>query len=300
MKVTKFLFILFLVCGCNMKVFSAKMTVEVLKDGMVSFEEEPDEKLAEVAAMANVKMLEGILQVIPENEDLLFVLTQTFSSLAFIFLERDIEALDDSAEEEIEKLSIRATGFYERSKAYGFKLMELKHPGFQKKLKGSQEEFEKELQKFGKKDVPLLFWVAYSIAGGINLNQDDPARIILLPKVDAMMNKVLEMDESYYYGGPHLYFGGRYASLPVALGGEPEKSREHLEAAIRLTEGKFLLPKFFLARYYAVAVQDRELFQKTLEEVIDTPPDIFPRQRLVNTLMISRAKIWIGKMKTLF
>ena len=51
------------------------------------------------------------------------------------------------------------------------------------------------------------------------------------------------------------------------LGGDPAKAKKYLERAIEISSGRYLMPKFMLAKYYYVSIQDRELFVNTLQEI---------------------------------
>jgi hypothetical protein len=59
---------------------------------------------------------------------------------------------------------------------------------------------------------------------------------------------------------------------PPALGGEPERAREHFEKAITLTGGKDLGVKVEYARGYAKLLYERELHDRLLNEVLAADP----------------------------
>lgn len=84
------------------------------------------------------------------------------------------------------------------------------------------------------------------------------------------------------------------------LGGDPEKAKQHLLQAIAISDGKYLIPKFLLAKYYAVQAQDRDLFEKTLHEIIQAPSGLLPEQALANQLAKRNAERWITYIDDLF
>jgi hypothetical protein len=84
------------------------------------------------------------------------------------------------------------------------------------------------------------------------------------------------------------------------LGGNPEKAKFHFARNKVLTNSKYLLTPYFVARTVAVQTQDRDLFEKSLQEVIDAPPDILPEQRLANEVAKQKAKIWLERIDDLF
>ncbi|OGR36896.1 MAG: hypothetical protein A2051_08485 [Desulfovibrionales bacterium GWA2_65_9] len=51
------------------------------------------------------------------------------------------------------------------------------------------------------------------------------------------------------------------------------------------------MPKVMYAQFYAVQAQDRELYQKLLNEVIQADPNALPDQILANKLAQGRANV---------
>lgn len=122
--------------------------------------------------------------------------------------------------------------------------------------------------------VPLLYRLGTTWAGWIQANADDFAAIAELGRVKSLMARVIELDEAYDYGGPHLYMGVFETLLPPGLGGRPEIGRMHFERAIELSQGVHLLTKVMFADQYARLVFDRELHDHLLNEVLVTDPHV--------------------------
>jgi hypothetical protein len=55
-----------------------------------------------------------------------------------------------------------------------------------------------------------------------------------------------------------------------------------------------------MARFFAVITQDRALFEKTLKDVIKTPADVWPEQRLPNMLAKKRAERYLAHAEDYF
>ena len=103
------------------------------------------------------------------------------------------------------------------------------------------------------------------------------------------MARVLELDETYDNGGPHLYMGVFETVLPPSVGGRPEVARGHFERTIEIAGGKHLLAKVFFADNYARLVFDRDLHDRLLREVLET--DIrAPGLTLMNAIAQERAR----------
>ncbi len=138
-------------------------------------------------------------------------------------------------------------------------------------------------------DVPVLYAFGRAWAGWIQSRGDDWGAIAEVPKVEALMGRVLELDESYEDGGPHLYLGVLFTQRPASLGGQPEAGRQHFERAVALSEGRDLMAKVLFARYYARLVFDRPLHDQLLDEVVAADPAA-PRLTLSNTLAQDEAR----------
>ena len=115
-----------------------------------------------------------------------------------------------------------------------------------------------------------------------------------------MMNKVIELDEKFFYGSAHLFFGAINGSLPKLLGGDPEKAKQHFERCLTLSDRKFLLAYIYLARYYAQPLLDEDLFDQYLQQVEDAPLYILPENKLITAIAKEKARHLRGKKEELF
>ena len=212
--------------SCSMQKFALKTTSGLFSYGIEAIYSEPDLQIAEYAIASNLKLLEGFHLADPKNKEILIMLTQGFASYSLGFLE----------DEEPDRASL----FYLRSKKYGMQLLQ-RTKAFKDSIPTKEANFVKQLTLIQESDTPALFWTAFAWAGWVNLNRDNPQAVLELNIVKAMMNRVLELDESFFFGSAHLFFGSINASLPKMLGGDPEKARKHFERCIELTNGKFLM-----------------------------------------------------------
>lgn len=275
----------FLISGCSVQKLAVRSMSGILDNSMVALYEESDLTLAEQAIASDLKLLEGLIKTDPENEKLLLLACQGFGSYALGFVE-------DTA-------PVRANKLYLRGRDYGLRILH-KKPGLKNSLSGSLEKLEIALKKLDKKIVPALFWTANNWASWINLNFSNPDALADLPRVQLIMARVLQLDESYFYGGAHLFFGTIYAVRPPLLGGNIKKAKQHFDRCFEFSQEKFLLPYVYYAQYYLVRQMDRELFIKTLEKVLRAPDDILPGQELPNAIAKKKAKMLLKKMDEFF
>ncbi|MFQ5883036.1 MAG: TRAP transporter TatT component family protein [Candidatus Methylomirabilales bacterium] len=286
-------------CGPLLKRLTVASATKIFQDGIEAFYREGDLLLAEQALASNVKLLEVFLQASPNNQDLLLQASQAFGAYTFAFVEDKIAAR--RTDQQLLRLhTARARRLYLRARDYGLRVLQLRHEPFAAALTADPPTLRAELQSFQRADAPALFWAAYGWGGAIQWSRDRPQMLADIPRVVAMMRRVLELNEGYFHAGPHLFFGIAYASRSRALGGDPRRAKVHLDRALELTGGRSLLVRFFIADPYAVQIQDRALFETQLRLILDAPEDLAPEQRLLNEIAKARARLLLKRIDELF
>ncbi|MXY27770.1 hypothetical protein F4Y59_06380 [Candidatus Poribacteria bacterium] len=217
------------------------------------------------------------------------------------FLEDRMEEAEIAGDyETAAEMRTQAIDRYKQAEAYAFDVLAKSDEAFREPRSVDMETFKKALQKLEKKQVEPLFWAAYAVARGISLQKDDPMQVIDLTRVELMMARILELDETFYFGSAHLFYAVYYGDRAPTIGGDPEKAKEHIDRVDEINDGKFLMSKFYLARYYAYPKQDAELYKRSLQEVLDAPSDVYPGEEAATALAKSRAKRWLDQMDMLF
>ena len=261
-------------------------------------QQESDLTVVETTLEKNLKTLERLAKL--GNKSLVVKTARAFSSYSGFLEDRmeDAEIAGDT--ETAEEMRTQAIAHYARSEMYAFKALAKSNKSFNKARTIGMEVFEKMLQKVKKEDVEPLFWAAYAVGRGISLQKDDPMQVIDLARVELMMRRILELDETFYFGSAHLFYAVYYGDRSPAIGGNPEKAKEHIKKVDEINDNKFLMSKFYLARYYAYPKQDLELYKKSLQEVLDAPDDLYPGEEAATALAKSRAKRWLSQTDILF
>ncbi len=277
----------FLLYGCSVQKVAIKYAGDLFDAGVEAIFSETDYEIAKSSIPANLKLLEAIYNVDPSNQKIVLLLVQGYTGYAMGFVE------DESPE--------RASTIYKRALEYGMNFLKSKSKKFSQSLSGDFEKFEKALRsEFDRDDVPMLLWTAIAWGSYVNLNRNDPDAIGQIPKIEAMVKYSVELDESYFYGSGDMFLGVLLSSRPKMFGGDPDKGKEYFERCIKFTDGKYLLPYVFYARYYAVQVQDRELFEALLNRVIDSPVDLLKRAELLNLIAKRKAEKFKSMVDELF
>ena len=151
------------------------------------------------------------------------------------------------------------------------------------------EPFENKVAAFDSRDIPFMFSLAQAWLSRIRAYSEDWGVIAELPKAETLLRRVIELDDTYDDGRPHIYMGILNTLRPPALGGKPEEGKAHFERAIELCEGKNLAAKVQYAESYARLVFDRDLHDRLLNEVLDSETD-YEGYTLLNAFAKQRAR----------
>ena len=247
--------------------------------------EECDPELAKASIPSNLKLLEGLLKNDPGNRKILTTLSMGFAGYSLLFVET----------EEPE----RASSLYGRAMDYGIRALGDKGLALRDRERGL-EPLKAALKAMDREDLGALFWTTLSWNAWLNLNLDKPSALAQLSASEACLQRVLELDEHYFYSSPHILMGASLAARPPLLGGNPEKARMHFETALQKHQGQFFLAQVYFARYYAVRVQGKELFERALGEVLHGDPARIKEVCLINRVMQRRAQELAKQKEDLF
>ena len=122
----------------------------------------------------------------------------------------------------------------------------------------------------------------------IRAHSADYTAIAQLPYTEALLVRYLEINDGSDDGTVHTYLGILNTLIPPALGGDPDKGREHFERAIEISGGTDLSAKVEYANGYARLLYDRELHDRLLNEVLAADPNV-PGATLPNVLAQEQA-----------
>ncbi len=277
--------LLFLLSACfPNKKLTVGTTATLLEEVAKASSKQSDLRILREGMPAYLMLIDGMIQAWPDNKQLLIAGAQSYSSFASLFVEDQDKDY--------------ANVLYARGKQYA--LSSLERTGFKDPLQRPFDDFNRGLKRLRKKDVPILFWTATCWANWIRLNLDSMEALSELPRVEAMMRRVLELDEGFHYGGAHLFMGIWYASRPKIAGGDLKKAQAHFLKALDLGQGKFLMADVYYASFYARKSEDKELFVATLQKVLETPADTLPDLVLVNTVAKKQAKELLSHVEEYF
>ncbi len=148
-------------------------------------------------------------------------------------------------------------------------------------------------------DVAVAYALGVAWTSWLQAHSADWNAIAQLSRVRSLMEKVIELNESFDAGGPHLYMGGLETVLPASMGGRPDKGKEHFEKALKLSNGQFLMTKVIYAENYARLVFDQALHDRLLNEVLAADA-VVPGMTLTNKIAQERARELLAESNEYF
>jgi hypothetical protein len=148
-------------------------------------------------------------------------------------------------------------------------------------------------------NIDLMYGLASAWAGYLQSHSEDWGAVADLPKLEALLNRVVALDPQHDHGQAWMYLGVLNSVRPEAVGGKPELGRSYFDKAVQVSGGRNLYAKTLEAEFYARLVFNQELHDKLLNDVLAADPKA-PGLTLINTLAQERAKKLLASGKDYF
>ncbi len=284
--------------GCSLLRRSALNRVANAVAGSgTTFASDEDPDLIKAAAPFSLKLMESLLAETPQHQGLLSAAASGFTQYAFAFVQQEADELEARDLAAAEALRTRAKRLYLRAHTYGLRGLEVEHPGLPNALLANPRAA---VRATTTADLPLLYWTAIAWAAAISLSKDTPELIAQIPIMEALMDRALELDESYDRGAIHTFLVTYEMSRQGAPGDPAARARTHFERAMALSEGKNAAPLVALAEAVAVKKQDVKEFESLLNRALIINPEANLDTRLLNVVMQRRARWLLSREAELF
>jgi len=260
-----------LLSGCSYFISSA--TVDMTENLSQAILNNNDLATVEAGGPAYLLMVDSLLYRDPDNESLLRSAADVYTAYTDVFV----------------KDKDRAKKLTDKALDYALRAMCIRRPDTCSFRQSSFQEFKNTLSTLSVKDVPDLFTLGSAWSAWIQTHREDWDAVAEIPRVEAIMERVVELDDAYQDGAAHLYLGVLATLLPPALGGKPDVGKQHFERALEISKNKNLMVKVLYARHYARLVFDKKLHDRLLNAVLKANPDV-PGYTLGNTLAQQQAR----------
>ena len=267
-----------------------------LSNAASEFARDEDPELVKGALPFSLKVMETILREDPRDSNLLLNVTKGFTQYAFGFLIAEAEELDDKDKVAAKNLRDRAVKMMIRARGYGMRGLELKRPSFGAALLADPK---KACASLTRADVPFAFWTGAAWAAALATSRDF-RMLPQIPQFEALLERVLELDEGYDAGSVHNMMITYEMVRLKPTGDRVTHARQHFDRSVELTHGKQAGPYVTYAESVLTVQKNRAEFERMLQVALKIDPAEDPDNRLANVIMQRRARWLMGRIDKLF
>jgi len=286
-----------LMSGCSVKKYAInKLGDSLAKSGTV-YAADDDPELIGKALPFSLKLIEGLLAESPKHRGLLFAASSGFTQYSFVYVQQQADELEQSDIARATALRARARNLYLRARGYGMRALAGTHPGFQEALQVAPRTAVGALRR---PDVPAAYWTAVSWAAAIAVSKDRPALVADQPQVEALIDRVAELDPDYEHGAVQGFLISYESARQGATGDFSQRCRAHFERAVKLSDGQMASYFVAMAETVSIAKQDRTEFESLLNRALAVDADGKPEWRLANLVYQQRARWLLSREEELF
>lgn len=275
-RLTALISTLMLLTACSMGQMVVRGSQTILDSGVESMNRETDLQLARDAIPANLKLVEGMLIEDPNNNELRLFAAEGFYGYSYGFIE-----IEDP---------LRAKLLYRRCYSHAQRALQLAGIDIDPES-ATHEALQTAVSKAGKKAVPALFWTANCLGKWIDLSRDDLSLVASLSNAAILMQRVIDLDDEFYFGSAHIFFGAYYGGRSPLLGGDFSRSEAEFKRAAEINDNKLLIVDLLQAEFLDRQRLDQQAFHNRLVAIIDAPEDLYPEMALLNGIAKQRAAL---------
>jgi len=243
--------------------------------------DQDDIELARDGIPSWLLLVDGVIHGDPENTGALLAGSRLYGAYAGGFVDDPVRA---------QRLSARSFDYARRATCQSIAAL-------CERIDAPFEAFQGALA--GARDAKVLYTLASAWAGKIQANSADWKAIADIPKVQALLERVVVLAPNHADGEPYMYLGVLATLRPASLGGKPDEGKAYFEKALALSDGRNQMVRVLYAEHYARLVFDQPLHDKLLNEVITADPHA-PGLTLINVLAQQRARKLLESGKDFF
>lgn len=284
--------------GCmTVKKAALNQVADALASSGTTFASDNDPELIKDAAPFSLKLMESTLAGNPRHVGLLTALASGFTQYSYAFVQQDADEKEANDYAAAEAAHIRARNLFLRARDYGLTGLDVVHPGFRRSLAADPKHAVGVAKK---EDVPLLYWTAAAWGSAVSLGKNDPGLVAELPQIEALIDRAVELDESWNDGALHEFLISYEMSRQGTPGDAADRATREFNRALALSHGYRAGVYVSLAESVCVEKQQSEKFVQLLQQALAIDPDAHPEVRLSNLVMQKRARWLLTRKDDLF
>jgi hypothetical protein len=296
--------------ACDIGKVTVGTTAQILARAQPALQQESDYQLARDAIPGTLKTIEGFWVVDPDNKLLMSLLTEGYCQYGTAFVEDDWEvARFAKRPDDVDYHNARATHIFTRCLNYALKQL---GGTWQAGLFETPDKVAALAKQTDSDMRDQMMWTAFALGSIIQHNLGRAEMLSYLSTVRVLLDHVVELDKARkpsrtdYAALPHVALGMLLSAGSAQIGGDATRARAEFEAALQATadkehpDGKLLLARALMAYRVGLMTNDRKFFHGQLKQVLETPPSVWPEQRLANEIAHRKARRYLSHEKELF
>jgi predicted anti-sigma-YlaC factor YlaD len=283
--------------GCSIKQVAISKMGDTLAESGSVYASDEDIELVGAALPFSLKTIEGLLVEVPDHKGLLITAASGFTQYSYVYVDLEALELEPENPDRAAELKLRAKKLYLRGRSYALRAVELTQSHFIQELRRDPEAA---LAGFTQKNIPELYWLSLSWAAAIAADKSDMGMVADLNLIEPIMQRCLELDESYDKGALHEFMISYQGGRSPMQGGGPALAREHFARARELSGDIRVNSLVSLADSVSIGEQNRNEFELLLQQALDFNVDIYPQTRLANLVSQKRARLLLSRSDNYF
>ncbi len=264
-----YLFITFSLCSCSSLINSV-----FIEPSVSNLQKQTDIYLVCDGGPSYLLMIDSLIDDDPDNPELLTLGAKAYSGYL-------------TALAECGRSSERLQAIGAKARLYGVKRLSKRLPI---KPKDSLESLDQALITLSASEVEPLFWSTAAWTSWVFQQQGSPASMADLVKIEKIMLRLVELNETFGNGAMHLILGSYYGARPKMIGGKPQLAADYFERGLAISKRRYLPLHVAYAQTYCRMIFNKDLHDNLLQEVIDFDLDKAPEHALANQVAKIKAK----------
>lgn len=283
--------------GCAIREVAVNKLADAMAEGGTVYASDNDIVLVGEALPFSLKTIEGLLQQVPHHEGLLLTAASGFTQYSYVWVDLPSREQALGNPERARESKQRAKNLYLRARQYAVRAVETRHPGF---MTLYVQDPHSALKKIDRSDIPALYWLSLSWAAAIAADKSDMEMVADLNLIYPIMQRCLDLDESYQEGALHEFMIVYQGSRSPLQGGGTDLARAHFERVMELAGNNRVGPLVSFAETVSIAEQDKAEFTALLEQALEFDVDLAIPTRLANLVAQKRARLLLAQTDNLF
>jgi hypothetical protein len=226
------------------------------------------------SVLANIKIIEGLLAVKPDDKALLMTIIKAHAGAGFgvfetQYFENYYRSGRNGEEAEVLKAKYRTLYHYSQAIIYGNRWLATEGLHFSDlaALSSDSEKMQKEFKSHigdSDEDLEALLFYAQALGGFMNLQQDRMELVAYLPVAKNMFDYVCGLRPNIYWNTCDIFYAAYESGRPSMLGGNPEKGQEIFKKLLEKSPEHWLAAASYL-QFYVIPMNDKKEFDRILE-----------------------------------